>query len=216
MDAKPERPAPSDIYRARLLDAMLKTVPEKGWTRAAFDAAAVKAGLSAGEATLACPNGFADLMNAFGAKAAKAAEAQLSGTAGGGLKVRDRVAAGVRAYLAALDPHKAAVRRAAGSPANLVTGPQAVWAAADAIWAAMGDTSTDANWYSKRLILSGVIASTLLVWLGTDDHAEIAAFLDRRIENVMEFEKNKKKAQDFLGGVPNPFEIPGAKLKPKS
>ena len=68
-----------------------------------------------------------------------------------------------------------------------------MWGTADAIWVALGDTSTDVNWYSKRATLSAVYAATVLYWLGDDspDHEATWAFLDRRIANVMAFEKAK-------------------------
>jgi ubiquinone biosynthesis protein COQ9 len=108
-----------------------------------------------------------------------------------------------------LAPHKAAVKRAASTPANLLTGPKGLWAAADAIWATLGDKSTDFNWYTKRTILSGVIGSTLAAWIGTDDEAQVDAFLDRRIENVMQFEKLKGQVKDAFARMPDPMDIFG-------
>lgn len=201
--------APSDGFRERLLDAMLLVAAEKGWTPAALDTAAARAGLTQGQAMLACPSGVSDLLEALGRRATAAVGDRLAAPDIKGLKVRDKVAAGVRAYLAALDPVKPAVKRAAGSPANLLTGPKGVGAAADAIWSALGDKSTDYNWYTKRLILSGVIGSTLLVWLGTDDQTEIDAFLARRIGNVMDFEKAKGRVKEFATHLPNPLDLLG-------
>jgi ubiquinone biosynthesis protein COQ9 len=125
------------------------------------------------------------------------------------MKVREKVAAGVKAWLAELERHKAAAKRAAASPANLLTGPKGVWAAADAIWSGLGDKSTDFNWYTKRMILSGVIGSTLAVWLGTDDQKQIDDFLDRRIENVMQFEKFKGQVRDAASKMPDPMDLFG-------
>ena len=69
----------------------------------------------------------------------------------------------------------------------------AIWGTADAIWVALGDTSEDINWYSKRASLSAVYGATVLYWLGDDStgHEATWDFLDRRIENVMQFEKAK-------------------------
>ncbi|MBK8839816.1 MAG: COQ9 family protein [Hyphomonadaceae bacterium] len=94
-------------------------------------------------------------------------------------------------------------------PANVLTGPKGLWAAADAIWIALGDKSTDFNWYTKRTILSGVLGSTLAAWIGTDDEAQIDAFLDRRIENVMQFEKFKGQVKDAFAKAPNPMDLFG-------
>ena len=201
--------APSDLFRERLLDAMLEIAPETGWTDAGLARAATKAGLTDGQVQLATPNGVADLLDLLGKRAAGAAETRLAQPDIAGMKVREKVASAVRAWLAFLEPHKAAVKRAAGSPTNLLTGPKGLWTAADAIWAGLGDKSTDYNWYTKRMILSGVIGSTLVAWLGTDDQAQISAFLDRRIENVMQFEKFKGEVREAVSKMPNPFDLMG-------
>ncbi len=203
--------APSDVARERLLDAMLKIAAERGWTEGAMRAAADEAGLSQGEVELACPGGVGDLLEALAVRAANAAEERMAAADVKEMKIRDKVAAGVRAYIAFLDPHKPAMKRAAGSPFNLFAGPTALWKAADAIWVGLGDKSTDFNWYTKRMTLSAVIGSTLLAWLGTDDEAEVHEFLDHRIENVMQFEKSKKQVQDFVARMPDPFDILGSR-----
>jgi len=203
---KPE-PAPSDLFLDRLLDAMLELAPEMGWTPAALDQAAENAGLTVGQALLSARNGVPDVLEAFGKRAARAAGHGV--LAADNQKVRQKVRAGVKGWLGALDPHKPAVKRAAGNPANLLTGPKGMWAAADAIWAALGDKSTDYNWYTKRMTLTAVLGSTLTAWLGTDDEAAIDAFLDRRIENVMQFEKLKTQAKDAFANFPDPLELFG-------
>lgn len=213
MDAKSTAnpDAPSDRFLGALLEAMLVLAPESGWTRATLDRAAEKAGLSVGQALMAAPNGVSDLLEAFGQHAARVAGAALSQPDVAALKVREKVRAGVKAWLAAMGAHKAAVKRAAITPANLLTGPKGLWAAADAIWAALGDTSTDYNWYTKRMTLSGVLGSTLAAWLGSDDEAAIDAFLDRRIENVMQFEKFKAQAKDAFAKMPDPMDLFGSR-----
>jgi ubiquinone biosynthesis protein COQ9 len=199
--------APSDLFLDRLLDATLELAPDMGWTRAALDRAAEKAGLSVGQALLSAPNGVPDVLEAFGKRAARAAGQGVM--AADNQKVRQKVRAGVKGWLAAMDAHKPAVKRAAATPANLLTGPRGLWAAADAIWTALGDKSTDYNWYTKRMTLVAVLGSTLTAWLGTDDEAEIDAFLDRRIENVMQFEKLKTQAKDAFANFPDPMDLFG-------
>lgn len=205
----PQDSAPSDLFLARLTDAMLELAPDSGWTQATLSRAGEKAGLTQGQALLAAPNGVADVLDAFGQRAALAAGAGVK--AADNLKVREKVRAGVKGWLGALGAHKAAVKRAAATPANLLTGPKGLWAAADAIWAALGDKSTDYNWYTKRMTLSAVLASTLAAWMGTDDEAQVDDFLDRRIENVMQFEKLKAQAKDAFAKMPDPMDIFGAR-----
>ena len=110
------------------------------------------------------------------------------------MRFRDRIAHAVMLRLSLAD--KEAVRRGTtlmALPHLALDGSKALWSTADAIWTALGDTSDDLNWYSKRATLSAVYASTVLFWLGdqSDDHQDTRDFLDRRIDGVMTFEKIK-------------------------
>ncbi|MFV0358937.1 COQ9 family protein, partial [Tropicimonas sp.] len=64
---------------------------------------------------------------------------------------------------------------------------RAIWRSADMIWTALGDSSDDINWYSRRASLSAVYSATVLYWLGDDSEGNVAtwAFLDRRIDGVL-------------------------------
>jgi len=78
-------------------------------------------------------------------------------------------------------------------PQNALGGAKLGWRSADRMWRLAGDTTTDFNHYTKRITLGGVYASTLLVWLDdkSEGLAETRAFLERRIADVMRFEKWK-------------------------
>jgi ubiquinone biosynthesis protein COQ9 len=80
-------------------------------------------------------------------------------------------------------------------PQNLPLALRVSWRTADLMWRIAGDTSTDFNHYTKRMTLGAVYGSTLLVWLDdeTEGWSETAAFLGRRIDNVMSFEKWKSE-----------------------
>jgi len=122
------------------------------------------------------------------------AEAEL-----GGMRFRDKVAHAVRLRLQVIDD-KEAVRRGTtlfALPHMAGDGAKLIWGTADAIWTALGDTSRDVNWYTKRMTLSGVYSSVVLYWLGDDsvDLQATDAFIDRRIDNVMQFEKLKAQAK---------------------
>ena len=78
------------------------------------------------------------------------------------------------------------------------------------MWRLAGDTSTDFNHYTKRMTLGAVYGSTLLVWL--DDQSEgwsdTAAFLDRRIDDVMRFEKAKARVARLGRPAAEPVALP--------
>ncbi len=191
---------PSARFRARLLEALLPIAAARGWTPDALEAAADAAGLSEGELMLAAPRGPLDMIDAFAAWGDARMLERLEGRNLLAMKVRERVTAGVRARLEALAPHKAAEAKALQAmvrPFRAGEGAGFVWRTADHIWRAIGDRSTDENYYSKRALLAGVIASTTARWLATegDDMGPALAFLDRRIENIMQFERLKARAK---------------------
>lgn len=189
---------PSQRLRTRLLTAFPAHAAELGWTQAALDAAAKEAGLSEGEALLAAPQGLRDMADAFTEAADDEMLAHLAGLDLKTMRIRDKVRAAVRARLKAQAPHKAAARaltRWLARPDRTQLAPSLLWRTADKIWRALGDASTDENFYTKRAILSGVLASTYARWFADDseDQAPTWAFLDARIENVMQFEKVKAR-----------------------
>jgi ubiquinone biosynthesis protein COQ9 len=183
---------------------MLETAPEHGWTRRAIGLAAERAGLSAGEASLAAPGGPIELIEAFAQWADTEMAARLAAQPLLRMKIRQRVTAGIRSRLEALGPHKEAVRRAAyvlALPGHAPVAARIGWATGDRIWRAIGDTSTDFNHYSKRAILMGVQGATLARWLAdtSENQRDTWDFLDRRIENVMQFEKIKAQVGAATG-----------------
>lgn len=181
-----------------LLDAALIHVAFDGWTEASFEAAIADSGIAPELARIACPRGAVDLAICYHQRGdaqmvERAAQEDLSA-----LRYSEKVAALVRFRLEAATD-KEAVRRGTtlfALPHLAADGAKLIWGTADSIWTVLGDTSRDSNWYSKRVTLSAVYSSTVLYWLGdtSEDHADTWAFLDRRIENVMRFEKFKAQA----------------------
>ncbi len=183
-----------------LLDAALPHVAFDGWSEASFKAAARDIDMTEEEARAVAPRGAVDLAVAYHRRGDAAMVAALAETDLSELRFRDKVAAALRLRLEAMTDREA-VRRAStlfSLPIHAAEGGKLVWETADHIWIALGDESRDGNWYSKRAILSGVWAATVLYWLGDDsaDHADTYDFIDRRIEDVMRFEKLKGQLRD--------------------
>ncbi|MCR9269029.1 MAG: COQ9 family protein [Hyphomonadaceae bacterium] len=179
---------PSEKLRDRWLEALLPLVPEKGWTPINARRAARDAGLDDGERALAAPGGVTDLIDHFFERATDAMLESLSTRDLDSLRTHERVAAGLRAWLDALELNKEAVRKAAGHgllPWGAGAAAKRVWAIADAIWEAAGDTATDYNRQTKRALLSAVIPRIVLYWLDHDDSAALDQFIARRLQNAM-------------------------------
>jgi ubiquinone biosynthesis protein COQ9 len=146
------------------------------------------------------PRGAVDLALAFHRRGDAAMTDRLKAADLLSMRYRDRVAAAIRCRLEAV-ADKEAVRRGTtlfALPNHAADGAKAIWGTADAIWTALGDTSRDLNWYTKRATLSAVYAATVLYWLGDDSigHQNTWEFLDRRIDDVMRIEKAKAGLRD--------------------
>lgn len=199
MDAAPDW---ADDTERRLLDAALKLAPTLGWGQALVDRAAREVGLTTAEAELLLPHGPRDLAALLSQRHNAMALAVLAALDVKALKIRQRIRAGVLAWLDAHAADGEAARRAMGFlalPSNLPLAGRLTWASADLIWRWAGDVATDENHYSKRAILCGVLASTLAVE-ESSGRAAASAHLDARIDNVMAFEKWKAR-------LPKPSEI---------
>ena len=181
--------------KAQLLDAIVMHVPFDGWSDAAFRAAVSDIGADMTAARAAVPRGAFDLAVAYHKRGDAMMLERLETEDLSALRFRDKIATAVRFRLEAVDD-KEAVRRGTtlfSLPHNAPEGAKLVWGTCDAIWTALGDTSDDFNWYTKRATLSGVYTSTVLFWLGDDSpgHQATWDFLDRRIDDVMQIEKAK-------------------------
>ncbi len=181
--------------KEKLLQAALIHVPFDGWSQAAFDAAIADSEIERTVAQSVCPRGAVDLAILYHKQGDAAMRARIDEADLSEMKYSARVAAAIRFRLEAVED-KELVRRGTtlfALPMYAGDGAKAIWGTADAIWTAFGDTSDDVNWYTKRATLSGVYSATVLYWLGdaSEDNADTWAFLDRRIENVMQIEKLK-------------------------
>ena len=198
------RDDPTDEYqpdnltgiRDAVVVAALAHVPFDGWSQATLNLAVTEADVDAGMARLAFPRGSVDLVLSFQRWGDRRLARDLDGIDLTALKIRERVTHCVRRRIELVAEHRESMRKAAAFfalPLYAADGARAVWETADLIWTRCGDEANDYNWYTKRAILSSVLSTTVLYWLGDQDPRAQATwdFLDRRIENVMQFEKVK-------------------------
>ncbi len=179
-----------DETRDKLCAAALLHVPFDGWTGRALRAGAADLDLDPARAANAFPGGPAELLDAFSAEIDRRMLVELEGRDLKAMKHRQRVATALRARLELLAPHREAVRRGLGFlalPKHAALGAKCLYRSVDAIWHAAGDTSTDYNFYTKRLLLAGVYTAMLLFWLNdeSEDFSATWAFLDRRLAEVI-------------------------------
>ncbi len=191
-------PTPLEALRRRLALPVGENAVFDGWSRAAVDAAADALGIDRAQARLAMPKTQAGMIDTYIQGVDRALEDHFTPERLAGMKIREKIRSLVWKRFEIMEPAREAVRRGAAilaMPQNLPLAMRIGWRTADVMWRLAGDTSTDYNHYTKRLLLGGVYASSMLVWL--DDNSagsnDAAAFLDRRIDDVMKIEKVKAR-----------------------
>jgi len=187
-----------DELRVELVPDVARNAAFDGWDDAAVDSAAQLRGIDPAVARLAFSGGAAQMIDAWFAHVDAAMLVALPPERLAAMKIREKIAALVEARLNVLAPDREALRRAQAilaQPRNLALAARLGWRAADVMWRAAGDTATDYNHYSKRTLLAGIYAATLLIFVNdeSEEWADTRAFLGRRIEDVMRFERTKAK-----------------------
>lgn len=178
-----------DIKDQILLTA-LPNVAFDGWQWSVIEEGAIEAGHDKSLAFAVFPDGLNQVLQYFSSWADRQMLAHLSEENPEDQRVRDRIKMAVEARLEILEPHKEAVRAASVYwlvPTRKIQASKQVWKTADVMWHWAGDEAQDYNYYTKRMLLSGVITSTMMTWLNdtSHNHQETSEFLDRRIENVL-------------------------------
>lgn len=178
----------------QILLRTLDDVPFDGWSLEVVENAAAQEGFEADTVRAVFPGDLGDALVHFSNYADRLMLEKLETLDKDSLRIRDRIRAGVMSRFEVLEPHKEAVRLSLpywARPFAQMRGGKIVWRSADVIWNWAGDTSDDYNYYTKRTLLSGILMSSTPVWLGDSEPSlqKTRNFVDKRIENVMQFGK---------------------------
>jgi ubiquinone biosynthesis protein COQ9 len=185
-----------DDLRLELAPALAGAAVWDGWSEAAVRAAAEGSGIDPDAALYAFKDGPMAMIAAWIARVDVEMEAALPPERLATMKIRERIRALVQFRLDAVEANKEALRRALtimAMPQNVPAALKLGWRSADLMWRLAGDTASDYNHYTKRTILASIYGATLAVFVDdkSEDHAETRAFLGRRLDGVMKFEKVK-------------------------
>ncbi|WP_119166195.1 COQ9 family protein [Algihabitans albus] len=199
-----------ETRRSELMQAAVQHVAFDGWSGQALIAGARDLGLSLAEAHNLFPGSARELLEAFSAEMDGRMLDAMERQPLEEMRVREKVALGVRSRLELLEPYREEVQRGLSFlalPPNVPLGSRLVWRTCDAIWYAAGDTATDYNYYTKRSLLAGVYSSTLLYWLSDRSEGYEATwdFLDRRLTNVLKIGGTLGKSIQRLMDAPTSF-----------
>lgn len=185
----------TDIQNSIIQEAIAQ-MDENGWSWTLIQNAARKAGVQDGAIDTAFPGGLTDAVAYFSTYIDHVMMDKLNTIPTESLRVRDKVRTAVMTryqFLKKINAQQAVKASLAywALPTRVMMGQQILWATSDKIWQWAGDTATDYNRYTKRGLLSSIIMGTSLVFIDdtSEDLVVTRAFLDRRIDNIMEIGK---------------------------
>ena len=198
MTGEPRPDSSLEAMRLALAPAIADAAAFDGWSKLAVNNAAAAAGIDPDSAQFAFADGAMAMIEAWVHSVDVAMAAALPPEQIAVLKIRERIRTLVQFRLDAIAHQKEALRRALAimaMPQNVPRGLQLGWHSADVMWRLAGDSATDYNHYTKRLTLGSIYAATLAVYVDdtSPDHEQTRAFLERRIEGIMKFEKAKAR-----------------------
>lgn len=201
-----------DALRRQLAPALADAAVFDGWSDEAVAAAADQHGVDPAVAAFAFSGGPMAMIAAWIAACDAAMAAEWPAERLAQLKIRERIRTLVQFRLDYVTPQQEALVRALAlmaMPQNVAQAAKLGWHSADLMWRLAGDTATDYNHYTKRTTLSGIYAATLAVLAHdrSEGQADTKAFLERRIDGVMQFEKAKARllGREFTGFSPARF-----------
>lgn len=200
-----------ETVKADILQAALADIAFEGFADAVVNKAAQSVGIEPSELALAFPRGGIDLAIYFVRHGVDQMQDKLASLDIESMKIRERIKTAVQIRLEVDADHKEIARRAFNMlalPGNTKDAGACLAHTVDVMWRSTGDKSTDFNFYTKRATLAAVYSSTRLFWLNDDstDALDSWAFLDRRIDNVMQIEKGKAKFREIKEKLGRPLE----------
>ena len=172
-----------------IITSALPHIPFDGWTMHALGTGAIEAGYQKTDVIRVFPDGAMQAVDRFFAFSDRAMEEALAAYHLDSMKIRERITLAVKLRIGIHDRHAEALRRAVSLymlPFNLPRAMHSIYRTVDSIWHAIGDTSTDFNFYSKRATLAAVYLATVHFWLNDESPGKHATwdYLDRRIQDV--------------------------------
>ena len=194
------------------IGAALHHIPFDGWSTTALNKAASDLGWEKEWVARQFPLGVVDAIRHFSQQADRYMVFSIEEEDLTKMRMHERVGLAVETRLNFLEPHKEAVHRGMtwlAMPQNSMLGARLLYQTVDDIWYAVGDRSADFSFYTKRGLLAGVVATTVLFWLDdrSEEGSETREFLCRRISDVMKIHTTRKRFERTRDRVLGPLSV---------
>ncbi len=203
--------------KRKILAQFLEICAFEGWSNATLSKACELSAIDVKFLPLIFENGCLDLIEFYIAEQSYKLSATIEATPDfAGFKVREKIKFALYSLFENEKKHQLVLQRlrnfyfdlknfsgAEYGPRPLFMAFKHVGKVSDFIWDAIGDKSTDFNFYTKRLTLSKIILQTFVIFIKdeSEDLSVTRKFIDLQIEKVMKFEKFKAKVKNFSANL---------------
>lgn len=190
-----------------IIDQLIKNIPFEGISDATLLKVCEELNLT--NSFCKFQNGIYSVLEYIAQDLNNAMEAELRNCNLEDMKVRERIKLAIHIRLsnyAKLPNYREVLKNIlsfSALPKNVFFSSKILYRTVSAIWYGIHDQSTDFNYYTKRTILAGVYLSTIVFFINdhSEDFVNTLSFLDRRIENVMTFQKLKTRFSDLFSRI---------------
>lgn len=193
-------------YRDLILEKALQLVPTKGWSNSILMKSAQEIGLHSQVAKVMFPRGIIEIIDYYLQSIDKTMLTEIKKLPLSEMRIRDRIKQALLIRIKILINRKKITLKTISFlslPWHITHAMKFSWRVADLIWKEAGlDSSTDFNYYTKRVLLMKVYESAIMYCLNdkSNDLHDTIDFLERKIENVItvgkffsKFKKDEKK-----------------------
>ncbi len=196
--------------REKILLATLPNVAFDGWVERTLKMGAESAGYPPDMALRVFPGGAREAIRFWSDRDDRWMLSQMGKDDLSAMPFREHLAKAIRLRIEVNARYREAVRRTMSFlalPQNYGTATRNTFETVSAIWYAVGDTSTDFNFYTKRLTLAPIYVATVLYWIDdtSEDSADTWAFLQRRLEDSLLVPRLQARIGEALGVLTSPF-----------
>ena len=197
--------------KQKILDHFLELCVFEGWNEKTLKQSLIKAEIDVKFLPFIFENGCLDVAKFFVTKIDLEMEKEVENIDFTEMKIRDKIKNLVKTRLKInqeFKPQLAKLVQFCLQPKNIGFAFKSAYKTADLIWRIAGDSATDFNFYSKRLILAKIYIRVLLCFIKDDstNHQKTLDLLDRQIEKVMSFASFKFKVKDNITTATNCFK----------
>lgn len=197
--------------KEKILEKFLEIAAIDGWNKESLIKAVESCKIKKEFCDLIFENGLFDL-NDFYINSYNQKSLELAGNLDG-KKIREKITALLFARFQVEKNHKLALQRLINfylNPKNFLSleiGPRPLFYSlkdcfkiSDFMWKSINDSSTDFNFYSKRLTLAKIIFRSLFIFVkdNSENQEKTRDFINSEIEKIMKFEKFKSQTKASL------------------